>query len=288
MSGLFKLLNFRFKTTTNILRLREIVLMTGFSMIGVLFAGKPFWEDAIKYAKVCLFVLCYVMCVYFLNSFADYKSDLKSVRLKDVGKISRSNYLVLCVLFFIFFILLALNINMQVFLLSLTAFFLWTLYYLPPFRFKSSLFGGTFIHFLAGVLHFHTGYCCYGNINESSIIVSVFFAMLLSIGHFNHEILDYHDDMLSNNRTTAVRIGLARMYYLRTGLIFFALLYLITVGLMGRVDKTAFEIFTAPTVALFLISFILHNKEAKKFQKLSRALFLFSGLALLVVRLGKF
>ncbi len=272
------------KSLIHTLRLKEILLMTGFSFIGVLFTDEQGWWDILKNCTVFLFILFYVTTVYFLNSFADYKADIHSARLKDIGKISRANYIWLFVFFALLFFIFSLLINTTVFFLSLSSLCLWCLYYLPPFRLKSSLFGGTGIHFLAGILHFLTGYCCYSKLNESSIIVAVFFALLLSVGHFHHEILDYDADKISGNKTTAVRLGLVKMYYLRITLILITLIYWIAVFTKGYVDGTAFVIFIIPTFALAVLALMLHQGQARLFQQVSRGMFLLAGLVLLTCR----
>ncbi len=258
--------------------------MTGFSFVGVLFTTVDLWNNWLKNVAVLFFVLFYVMAVYFLNSFADYESDIKSKRLKIIGSISKSKYISLFVIFCILFSSLAIYINVKAFVFSASAMALWSLYYLPPLRLKSSYLIGTIIHFVAGILHFHSGYCSYADYSQSSFAVSVYFALLLSIGHFHHELMDYESDKAAGNRTTAVRIGIDKIHYLRTGLTLLTLIYWIALFFRGYTSKTELCVFLIPTAVLLILSFALRQNEVKRFQKISRTIFLVAGLFLLGIK----
>lgn len=225
------------------------------------------------------------MTVYFLNSFADYESDIKSKRLKVIGNLSKWNYIRLFSAFGILFCFFAISINLKVLIFSCLSLLLWASYYLPPLRLKSTYLLGTLVHFTAGIFHFHTGYCSYADIGKSSIAVSIYFALLLSTGHIHHELIDYKSDKLSGNKTTAVRIGVRKTLALRTILAGIALLYWTGIYLKGFCNKTEFILFALPSGALFIMSAIISEKEIKKFQKISRSIFLISGIVLLLIKL---
>ncbi|MGE3825851.1 MAG: UbiA family prenyltransferase [Bacteroidia bacterium] len=272
------------KSLIKSLRLKEIILMTGFSFIGILFTETQTWNNWLKNITVFVFVLCYVMAVYFLNSFADYENDIQSKRLKIIGNLSKTNYFTLLVVFGILFSLLAISININVFVFCILAFLLWLIYYLPPLRLKSSYLLGTLVHFTAGIFHFHTGYCSYNTYNLGSMAISVYFALLLSVGHFHHEIIDYESDKVSGSKTTAVRIGINKMHLLRTTLSGFTLIYWITIYLTGFTDKIEFGLFFIPTATLLVMSGIMREKEVKIFQNSSRSMFLIAGFLLLIIK----
>lgn len=259
--------------------------MTGFSFNGILFTETDNWLNPLKNLKVFLLVFFYVMAVYSLNSFADYKGDIQSQRLKIIGNLAKSTYLTLLILFVVLFSMISISLGIIVFLTSIFSFSLWIVYYLPPFRLKSTFLAGTFAHFVGGILHFHIGYNCYETFDKISIAVATYFALLLCTGHLHHEMIDYEADKNSGNRTTAVRIGLDKIHYLRTLIAATALIYLSTIYYYDFIGKTEFAIFAFPTTGLLIISAILKGNELKSFQKISRNMFLCAGLLLLAVKL---
>ena len=269
------------------LRLKEIFLMTGFSVIGVLFTDSKNWIDLGKDILSLLIFIFFVLAIYCLNSFADYKDDSQSVRLKSVSLISRTAYLRMFVLCTILFSGIGLIISYFVVLSCLLSVILWCFYYLPPIRLKSSLLGGTVIHFLAGICHFHIGYSCFKEPSFFSLCISVLFAMLLSAGHFNHEIIDYDSDKIAGNLTTAVRIGINKATNLRTLLILLSIAYWTTVFYLKVIVALPFIIFLLPTCALLIFSVSLRHKGPELFQKLARGAFLIAGIILLIIQLFK-
>lgn len=234
-----------------------------------------------------LFISFYVLAVYAMNSFADYDKDKNSERLKLVGNISKSTYTTLFVLFCVLFGFFAYTINITVLILSFAALLLWSTYYLSPLRLKSTFLGGTLIHFLGGILHFHTGYCSYEAYNFNSLAISIYFALLLSAGHFHHEIMDHDDDKASGSKTTAVRIGTSRVLLLRTFLIGFTLLYWVSIYFMNITGIGELIIFSIPTATLFAMSILMQDKNIKAFQKVSRSIFLMAGIALVLIKLAE-
>ena len=204
------------------LRLKEIFLMTGFSVIGVLFTDSKNWIDLGKDILSLLIFIFFVLAIYCLNSFADYKDDSQSV-----------------------------------------------------------------IHFLAGICHFHIGYSCFKEPSFFSLCISVLFAMLLSAGHFNHEIIDYDSDKIAGNLTTAVRIGINKATNLRTLLILLSIAYWTTVFYLKVIVALPFIIFLLPTCALLIFSVSLRHKGPELFQKLARGAFLIAGIILLIIQLFK-
>ncbi len=266
--------------------MKEILLMTGFSFIGILFTDVSGWTNWLKNITVFFFVFFYVLAVFAMNSFADYEKDKHSKRLKIVGDISKQTYIQLFILFCVLFGVLSYAVNVTVLILSLSSLLLWGFYYLQPLRLKSTFLGGTLIHLLAGVLHFHTGYCSYQEYGIESLTISINFALLLSAGHFHHEIMDYDDDKSTGSKTTAVRIGKDKVLLLRTVLIAFTLFYWNTLFFFNIIETIAFYAFVVPTATLLIMSLIMRDKEIKKFQKISRAIFLIAGIAMILVKLA--
>jgi 4-hydroxybenzoate polyprenyltransferase len=265
------------------LRLGEILLMTGFSFIGMLFSPWLEQGEVIKTIAVILLVLSYVMSVYFLNSFADYEKDIKTTRLNSIGRVPQSVYLKLLVLTTIIFSVLAISINYSVTILSLISLSLWFFYYIPSWRLKSTFLLGTLAHFIGGILHFHIGYSSYAMPDAYSIAVAVYFALLLCMGHANHEIIDYETDKQSGIKTTTVRIGPSPMRNIRTIFAGIAVLQWILVHVSFEEQGwTEFATFLIPTIVILFASILLNEYQAIVFQRISRRLFLSAGLIFLI------
>jgi 4-hydroxybenzoate polyprenyltransferase len=265
------------------IRFGEILLMTGFSFIGMLFSPWLEQGEVTKTITVILLVVSYVMSVYFLNSYADYETDIKTSRLNNIGRIPRSIYLKMLVLTTIIFSLLAVSINYSVAILSLTSLSLWHFYYLPSWRLKSTFLLGTLAHFIGGILHFHIGYSSYATPDTHSIAVAVYFALLLCMGHANHEIIDYEADKQSGIKTTAVRIGPGPMRNIRSVFAGIAVLQWILIHLsFSEQGWSEFAIFLIPTIAILFASIFLNDRQANVFQCISRSLFLLAGIIFLI------
>lgn len=259
--------------------------MTGFSFIGILFADVEKWFDILLFSKTAAFILFYVMSVFFLNSYADYEYDIQSERLQDNSIIPRSRYFYLLLASTVVFSILSFSINTTVFLITISSLLLWVLYYTKPVHLKARFLGGTFAHFLGGILHFHMGYGSFSSPGEHSLIVSVFFALLLCMGHANHEILDFDSDKKSGIRTTAVRIGLDNIHYVRSGFAVASLVHLIVLFYTEHIHTFTMFIFLLPVAILVISSFLLEEKNPKTFLKISRYTIFVAGLALIAVRL---
>lgn len=267
-------------------RAGEMALMTGFSFVGLLFADSVCIK---QHPTILLFVIGYVFVfvasVYSLNSYADYENDIRSERLKGLAKISSNVYWKLLVIGVVAFVLLSIMVNIYVLAINLAAFLFWLLYYLPPLRLKTTFGGGTLIHFGAGILHFHSCYCAFSALGADSLLISIFFAGLLSIGHVNHELLDFDDDLLNSQKTTTVRIGKRKAVLVRNTLILAVLIYLVILFSAGFLATGVFLLFFSSSLILFIISILTGQDNPLHFQKYSRALIFLMGLIIAGVKI---
>ncbi|MEZ5002400.1 MAG: UbiA family prenyltransferase [Chitinophagales bacterium] len=271
-SGLLQSFINYFKIT----RLKEIFLMTGFSMIGVFFTP-DFEFDLLLIFALFFQVVLFVIAVYCLNSYADYEEDKESLRLKDVSQISKHTYFILMVFFVVLFLSVGVLLNINIALFSFTAFLFWCTYYLPPLRLKSTFLLGTLIHFVCGIIHFHVGYSLFNTISLHSLIYSIYFALLLSLGHFNHELIDYEDDLKNSTITTAVRIGQSNTLKIRRLLLIVAILYLSLAFYTKYIDEWIFFSFFIASISSLIIDIMSTYMSPKIFQKITRNLFLLAG-----------
>jgi 4-hydroxybenzoate polyprenyltransferase len=267
-------------TISNKLRVKEILLMTGFSFIGLIFAPYSA-EDYKLLIPLSFFILLFVINIYFLNFYSDYNEDLRSNRLNNEIAFPRSFYLKNFFLTLVTLLALSVLLSYTLTTLYILIVFFWAMYYLPPLRLKSKFALGTLVHFIAGMLHFHIGYVVFDNISLHSTLISIFFALLLSIGHLNHEALDYDNDVKTGIKTMAVRIGLQRMYLLKLNLILLTFVYWFLIYSFSIIDGFQFYIFSVPLV-IILILLKTRWYTAQTFQMISRVGFLIAGILYLI------
>ena len=78
-------------------------------------------------------------------------------------------------------------------------------------------------HLVGGVLHFLLGYSLFTPIDQSGILIGLFFALTFTAGHLNQEVRDYDGDRLNGVHTNAVAFGKTPAFL--AGLVVFTLAY---------------------------------------------------------------
>jgi 4-hydroxybenzoate polyprenyltransferase len=266
------------------IRLREILLMTGFSFVGVLFTDPGYWS-LWTVASSSLAIVCYVMAVFFLNSYADHHADANSQRLSHVAQVPRRTYLILLLSATGAVMLFAALNGHRLLIVMVVSLLLWCLYYLPPVRLKSRLLGGTISHLAGGILHFQMGYIGFGMTDGQGWWISVFFALILAAGHFNHEMMDHDADLASGYRTTTVRWGIGSGRWLRTAVSAMSVGWAVLLYVWQMWTMVPLVALTSASVVMTIASVVSDAQGVKAFQQVSRGLFLAAGLIILADRL---
>jgi 4-hydroxybenzoate polyprenyltransferase len=195
-------------------RLYEVIMMSGFFMVGWWWAINSNKIDWLKALTLWAGVIFYTLSVYNLNAYTDYEYDSHNPRLKKLGTIKKWQYGIGIIILFVACECIFYKLNVQLVWAGLAGFGLWCLYYLPGIKLKASMLGGTFIHLIGGMVHFHFGWMAVQTVSVMSILCSLQIALLLCAGHINHEMLDYESDKAHSVRTTTVRIGLKKAQWL--------------------------------------------------------------------------
>ena len=177
-------------------RFAEVSILLGFPMIGLFFAFKS--AEELVSLPVFLFaaaIFSLFTAIYAFNGLSGTEDDKNNSRLADLaGKRP-------LVLFFLIKPVLA--------LFSAVSFLLWCLYSFPKKGFKYRPFLGTLIHFIGQIIHFLMGYAVLAPVDGKSAAASVYFALLFSAGHINHELIDHDADEKSGIKTGAVCFGVS-------------------------------------------------------------------------------
>ncbi len=259
------------------LRIGEVLLMSGFFTIGLFFTPLNPWEHPVRVLTACCAIFCYILSVYALNSFADYQADHLNPRLAHLGRISQGTYIWLAAASAIAFVCLFGYLSWLLVPISLVAYSTWILYYV--FQFKGRPYAGTLIHLVAGVLHFHFGFVSLVAPSEQSLLVSVFFALVLSAGHVNHEILDYTADKQAKVNTTAVSVGPRKAHRNLIALFALGATYGLVVPVHFSGAPAIFLIFPlVSALAAFAGTFFFTPQSAVAFRRFYRVLFALAGV----------
>ena len=188
-------------------RSAEVALMLGFPITGALVAfdsPADFFNSDIPIFILGIFFLC--SAVYSFNALAGIAEDVKNVRLSAL-KGRRKFFLLSLTVFIIAFIMSFSFLSSFLVICSIVSFFLWMVYSFPKKGFKYKPVLGTLIHFVGQILHFEMGYSVIKPTDSFSLLISIYFALLFSAGHINHELIDYEADRETGINTGAVFFG---------------------------------------------------------------------------------
>jgi len=212
-------------------RFAEVSILLGFPLIGLFFA----FESASQLVSmpVFLFILAVFLlftAIYAFNGLAGIGEDGENARLSDlknrkptfVTTLAVSLSLSLACFFFI-------KPGLAIF--AVISFLLWCVYSFPKKGFKYRPVLGTLIHFFGQIIHFLMGYAVIKPVDNAGIAASVYFALLFSAGHINHELIDREADEKTGIMTGAVCFGAKKWERVSFCLFFAAAVYIFAASL---------------------------------------------------------
>jgi 4-hydroxybenzoate polyprenyltransferase len=193
------------------LRLREALLMTGFSLVAGLLGVQRLTvgtvADLVSLA-VCLAVVS--VSVYAINAWAGWREDVNDPKFsdrtmgdgdrlrRDLGRVS----LALLVVASIAWALLLGRTAVAV----VPMWLLWFAYSHPR-GLKRIPLGGTVIHLAAGPWIVLVPYSVFREIDGRGVVYAIAVTLAFGSGHLNHELVDRLADAASGVRTTTVTFG---------------------------------------------------------------------------------
>lgn len=191
------------------LRIPEVILMTGFFVIGGLFGIQSISLDAfLTLLGIVLMSFLIILSVYAFNSASGKKRDKHNPRLKSLIHITGKAFFLFAFVFFVLAIALSMLIDWRISVLCIIVYGLWVAYSHPFYGLKHKPYYGTILHFTAQVLHFNMCYLAFQPIDGYGVALSLYFAFAFAAGHLHHEIIDYPADKKSHTTTTAVKHGI--------------------------------------------------------------------------------
>jgi 4-hydroxybenzoate polyprenyltransferase len=234
------------------LRLPEIIVKTGFILIGAVFAIDQIETTDLK-IFVELFIVSLVsgLAVYTINAYFGYPDDHFNDRLTNLQSFSRIAFKWMAILFSGLSLIWMFFKGFYPFVFTFLIFFLWTIYVWPKTSLKTKTGGGLVIAFLAQLCHFGVGYVYLAKPNLSMLLIGIYFALLFAGGHAWHELNDFDADEESGARTTAIALGRYNAMWLAQAFFLSAAIYWFVLGLMDFVEVRA--------VAPFMFAYILQK-----------------------------
>ena len=231
-------------------RFAEVSILLGFPMIGLFFAFKS--PDQLLSLPVFLFaaaIFFLFTAIYAFNGWAGTEDDKHNSRLAGLaGK--RRYFIVTLAVSFLLSLVLFFLIRPLLALFSCISFLLWAIYSFPKKGFKYRPVLGTMIHFIGQIIHFLMGYTVLAPLDKGSAAASVYFALLFSAGHINHELIDHDADEKSGIKTGAVRFGVSAWEKVSFALFLTAALY---ISALSMIEKELLS-----TCFPFIIAGIIH------------------------------
>jgi lycopene elongase/hydratase (dihydrobisanhydrobacterioruberin-forming) len=274
------------------LRINEIFLMSGFFLIGGIFAISriDYWilRDLFFY-----FIFCFVIIfsIYTFNAYCGADKDVYNERLKDLKLLNKNSYLIISLIAFLISVIICLFINIKLYICLFIIYLLWASYSIPNIGFKNVPFIATFLHFLSEIIQFNMVYSLFEPVSKRSILISVYFALIFSGGHLYHEVIDYESDSKASVKTLALRLGINNAEIL--AIASFAISSIYWVILYSYDFISFFEYITF--LAAFCIQFVSFlyffnklkiNKNYRIYnQIIYRTVYLLAGLGIIISRI---
>jgi lycopene elongase/hydratase (dihydrobisanhydrobacterioruberin-forming) len=274
-------------------RCAEVTMMLGFPATGLLFAFSSYEQLLNKNTFIFLIAIFFLSsAIYSFNALAGIKEDEKNERLKEnLGSDRKIFFIVTLFLFSVIFLALFFTIDKHLGLFSIISFFLWFSYSFPKLGFKYRPVAGTAIHFLGQIIHFHMGYMIISNFSATSMFISIYFALLFSSGHINHELIDHDADKKMNVNSGAVYFGKniwEKVSFIMFGSSTVYMVFLITAGIVEMLYGIPFVV-AGTFHIVYRAIFLKAQFERKRFVKersFYRIAYFFAGLFFMILKLN--
>ena len=231
-------------------RFAEISILLGFPMIGLFFAFRS--PEELVSLPVILFaaaIFSLFTAIYAFNGLAGMETDFHNSRLADL-KGKRTSFIVTLAISLVVSIVLFFLIRPALAAFSAVSFLLWCIYSFPKKGFKYRPVLGTLIHFVGQTIHFLMGYAVLAPLDKAGATAAVYFALLFSAGHINHELIDHDADEKAGIRTGAVCFGVKTWEKVSFFLFLLAALY---ISALSVIEKELL-----PICSPFIIAGIIH------------------------------
>ncbi|HNT27049.1 MAG TPA: UbiA family prenyltransferase [bacterium] len=271
-------------------RFTEVFLVAGFIFVGSFFAASD--ARALFGARPALFFLAsylVTLAVYAFNSWAGSSDDAANPRLAVVPDdrspaVAAASLIAALALFLI--------VERRAAPCAAALFVLSALYSYPRFGAKYLPRAGTALHILGGAVQFQIGWLMFGEIGVRSLALALYFGLILSAGHVNHELIDLDADRAAGIRSGAVRYGAPGSIRLHIVICAAALALLIVAALRGMATPVHLAPFAVASLLQMASAVALSLRAAPgqgdflRHRRLYRILYALAGIVFLAVKFG--
>ncbi|HOW51142.1 MAG TPA: UbiA family prenyltransferase [bacterium] len=236
-------------------RLPEALLVSGFIFIGSFFAV-PDMAALIGVRPLLFLGAAYLVmiAIYAFNSWAGSREDRLNPRL-TVATGMRYPVIAAVTLFAAF--LLFLSVEPRALPYALGVFLLSALYSYPRRGTKYVPVAGTVTHIFGGIAQFLLGWMIVSIPDMRSAAIALYFGIILSAGHVNHELIDRDADHANGIRSGAVVFGVHRWVIFHLALTLVALLLMLSLGYLRLLPAVQIAPFIAASIIQTVSAFIL-------------------------------
>lgn len=266
----------------NAFRLNEVILMSGFFIIGGIFAIEEITiENSFKLFLLSLLSFSIVFSVYAFNAAAGKELDKNNLRLKNLWDLNKNSFLSFSIICFVTALIISYFLKPFSAALTTIIIAIWILYSHPVFGLKQKAVWGTLIHFFGQIMHFNLAFLIFSEISLNSILISIFFAIAFSSGHLLHEIIDYDADKKAGLKTSAIIYGIKNTTKALFGLLFLNIVLLFSLLYFSIISRTVFYPFAFASISHFLLIFHFYYSKkisALKVRNTYRIIYLISGI----------
>ncbi len=254
----------------NAFRIKELLPKLGFIYIGSVFAlpdtEQPLSDiTLIKTIILGLIAFSGGLSIYAYNAYIDYYNDQKNQRLEHLSSISRSSFLYVTILAATITLVAIMIYNEAFVFFTLVIFSGWWLYNNSLFSLKSVPFAGILIVLILQVVQFLFGYAFFQTVDQKSVLISVYFGLLVGAGHLWHEMIDLKPDKEGGVKTTAVYLGMKWATILFHFILLSAHLYLFIIWEIGFIQNTTFYLLISAYIIVLMV-YLAGKKKLSLFQ----------------------
>ena len=217
-----------FTALVKCIRYRDVLILQGAPLMGVAFSIRALTSHAI--VDLALFVVASFLLVAHVFSFNDWagastdrNDPNRSQKVFATKGAAPRDVLLLSTVLLAASLLLFARLSLQTLLVAVAIAALGVFYSHPRLNGKGTPIISSCPHLLGGVLHFLLGYSLFTPIDQSGILIGLFFALTFTAGHLNQEVRDYDGDRLNGVHTNAVAFGKTPAFL--AGLVVFTLAY---------------------------------------------------------------
>ncbi len=194
------------------IRYRDVLILQGTPFMGAAFALRALTSQAI--GDLVLFVTASFLLVAHIFSFNDWAGTStdrndphRAEKVFSTRGVTPRDVLLLSAVLLALSLMLFAQLSRQTLLLAIAIAALGVFYSHPRLNGKGTPIISSCPHLIGGVLHFLLGYSLFRPIDQSSILIGLFFALTFTAGHLNQEVRDYDGDRLNGVHTNAVAFG---------------------------------------------------------------------------------